>query len=65
MASMTGGQLLQSVRANERIAGTPFIMVANDNGEDMDARAGASNTILRPFTAQSLKSKLVPVIGAF
>src|SRR5262245_58080852 len=65
MASMTGGQLLQRVRADERTARTPFIVVANDNGEDTDTHAWASSTILRPFTAQSLKSKLVPVIGAF
>ncbi len=65
MSPMTGMELLQRVRANERTAGTPFIMVANDNGEESDVRPGVSDTILRPFTAQSLKSKLVPVIGAF
>jgi two-component system chemotaxis response regulator CheY len=65
MSPMTGAELLQRVRANERTAGTPFIMVANDNGDEGDARPGVSSTILRPFTAQSLKSTLVPVIGTF
>jgi two-component system chemotaxis response regulator CheY len=67
MSPMTGLELLQRVRANERTANTPFIMVANDNGEGAEAecRGGASSYIVKPFTAQSLKSKLVPVIGAF
>jgi two-component system chemotaxis response regulator CheY len=67
MSPMTGFELLQCVRANERTKGTPFLMVANDNGEGdlVESRAGASDYIMRPFTAQALKSKLVPVIGAF
>jgi len=67
MAPMTGMELLQRVRANERTAQTPFVMVANDVGEGVEAegRAGASSYIVKPFNAQSLKSKLVPVIGAF
>jgi len=67
MAPMSGIELLQYVRANARTAATPFVMVANDNSEGADAahRGGASSYIVKPFTAQSLKSKLVPVIGAF
>lgn len=67
MAEMTGLELLRQVRADERMRKTPFIMVANDNGEGDVAEAGegASSTIVKPFTAQALKSKLVPVIGAF
>lgn len=67
MAPMTGLELLQRVRADERTAQTPFVMVANDSDEGVTAegRAGASTYIVKPFTAQSLKSKLVPVLGAF
>ncbi|MFO1017316.1 MAG: response regulator [Hyphomonadaceae bacterium] len=67
MSPMTGMEFLQRVRADERIAQTPFVMVANDNGEGAEAetRAGASTYIVKPFTAQSLKTKLMPVIGAF
>jgi len=67
MAPMTGLELLKQVRADERTAQTPFVMVANDTDEGAEAegRAGASTSIVKPFTAQSLKSKLVPVLGAF
>ncbi len=67
MSPMTGMELLQRVRADARIKEIPFVMVANDTDEGAAAedRAGASSYIVKPFTAQSLKSKLVPVIGAF
>ena len=65
MAEMTGLELLRQVRADERTRQTPFIMVANDNGDGEGEEAGASSTIVKPFTAQALKSKLMPVIGAF
>ena len=67
MAPMTGLDLLRHVRADERTKETPFIVVANDNGEDdlAESAVGASSYIVKPFTAEALKSKLVPVIGAF
>jgi two-component system, chemotaxis family, chemotaxis protein CheY len=67
MAPMSGVELLQRVRADDRTKATPFVMIANDPSEGADAqtRAGASNYILKPFTAQSLKAKLEPVIGSF
>ena len=67
MAPMSGLELLQRLRADERTAATPFVMVANDNDEDANAaeRAGASTCIMKPFTAQTLKTKLVSVLGAF
>lgn len=66
MAPMTGLELLQRVRANDRTKQTPFVIVANDTGEGAEAEGReASSYIVKPFNAQSLKSKLVPVIGAF
>jgi len=67
MAPMTGMELLQRVRADERTKAMPFVMVANDldEGAEAERRAGASTYIVKPFTAQSLKTKLMPVIGAF
>lgn len=67
MAPMTGLEFLQHVRADDRLASTPFLMLANDNddGEAAEGRAGASSYIVKPFTAQALKQKLVPVIGSF
>jgi two-component system, chemotaxis family, chemotaxis protein CheY len=67
MAPMTGMELLQRVRADERTAAIPFVMMANDNDEGATAetRAGASSYVVMPFNAQALKQKLVPVLGAF
>ena len=67
MAPMTGMELLQHVRADERTAATPFVMLANDNddGETAEARAGASSYLVMPFTAAALKERLVPVLGDF
>jgi two-component system chemotaxis response regulator CheY len=63
MAPMTGLELLNRVRADERTKGTPFVMVANDTGDDNSTSVAA--TIVKPFNAQTLKSKLVGVLGAF
>ena len=64
MAPMSGLELLQRVRADERTARTPFVMVANDNDEGAEAQ-GASTFIVKPFSALGLKSTLMPVLGAF
>ncbi len=64
MSPMTGMEFLQRMRADERLGKTPFVMVANDTDEGVGAQ-GASTYIVKPFSAQSLKSTLVPVIGAF
>ena len=65
MEPMTGMELLQRVRADDRTKATPFVMVANDAGDDGAAadRAGASTYIVKPFTAQTLKTKLVSGTG--
>ena len=60
MEPMTGVELLERVRADERMRKTPFLMVANDNDVELDA-----DCIVKPFNAQTLKTKLVSVLGAF
>jgi two-component system, chemotaxis family, chemotaxis protein CheY len=68
MAPMTGRELLQRVRADERYKETPFVMVANDTGEPETAAnrdAPATAYITKPFNAMALKTKLVGVLGAF
>jgi two-component system chemotaxis response regulator CheY len=67
MAPMSGLELLQHVRAEDRMKSTPFVVVASDAGDGVEtaSEAGASTTIVKPLTAQTLKSKLVPVIGDF
>jgi two-component system chemotaxis response regulator CheY len=60
MEPMTGVELLEQVRADDRMRATPFLMVANDNDGDL-----AADCIVKPFNAQALKTKLVSVLGAF
>ena len=66
MEPMTGYELLQHVRADDRLRAMPFIMVtAESKTENVIAakKAGASNYIVKPFNAQTLKNKIEAVCG--
>jgi len=68
MEPMTGLQLLREVRADPKLKSTPFIMVtAESKSENVIAakEAGVSNYIVKPFNAETLKSKMVSVLGDF
>jgi len=68
MEPMTGMQLLREVRADETLSETPFIMItAETRSENVIAakEAGVSNYIVKPFDAETLKTKLVSVLGDF
>jgi two-component system chemotaxis response regulator CheY len=68
MEPMTGLQLLKEVRADAALKKLPFIMVtAESKTENVIAakQAGVSNYIVKPFSAEILKSKIVSVCGAF
>ena len=61
MEPMTGYDLLKEVRADPRLAQTPFIMVTAESKTDnviAAKKAGVSNYIVKPFNAQTLKSKI-------
>ncbi|MBI4966793.1 MAG: response regulator [Rhodospirillales bacterium] len=68
MEPMTGLQLLKEVRADPKLKATPFIMVtAESKSENVIAakQAGVSNYIVKPFNAETLKGKMVSVLGEF
>ncbi|MDY0241250.1 MAG: response regulator [Rhodospirillaceae bacterium] len=68
MEPMTGLQLLREVRADAKLKSIPFIMVtAESKSENVVAakQAGVSNYIVKPFNAETLKQKLVSVLGDF
>ncbi len=68
MEPMTGLQLLREVRADPKLKATPFIMVtAESKSENVIAakEAGVSNYIVKPFNAETLKGKMVSVLGEF
>jgi two-component system, chemotaxis family, chemotaxis protein CheY len=67
MEPMSGLQLLKEVRADNKLAKLPFIMVtAETKTENVAAAkiAGVSNYIVKPFTAATLKQKIETVVGA-
>jgi two-component system chemotaxis response regulator CheY len=66
MEPMTGLQLLQEVRADPGLAATPFIMITAENkaGNVLAARqAGVSSYIIKPFNAETLRSKIEGVFN--
>jgi two-component system chemotaxis response regulator CheY len=68
MVPMTGIQLLREVRADAKLKHIPFIMItAESKSENVITakEAGVSNYIVKPFNAETLKAKLVSVLGEF
>lgn len=68
MEPVTGMDLLKQVRAHDKLKNMPFIMVtAESKPENVIAakQAGVSNYIVKPFNAETLKTKMTAVIGEF
>lgn len=66
MEPMTGFELLKEVRADEALRMVKFIMVtAESKTENVIAakKAGVDNYIVKPFNAQTLKSKIEAVFA--
>ena len=66
MEPMTGYELLKQVRSDPSISATPFIMVtAESKTENVVAakQAGVNNYIVKPFNADTLKTKIEAVFG--
>lgn len=66
MAPMTGLELLKHVRAGEKTAKTPFLMVtAEAKAENVVAarQAGVNNYVIKPFTLAVLRQKITSVLG--
>jgi len=68
MEEMTGLDLLKEVRKDPKLAPTPFIMVTAESKTDNVIAAkevGVNNYIVKPFNADTLKQKLIKVLGEF
>ena len=64
MQPMTGYELLKQMRTDDGLRQTPFIMVtAESKTENVIAakKAGVSNYIVKPFNAQTLRTKIEAV----
>jgi two-component system, chemotaxis family, chemotaxis protein CheY len=67
MEPMTGYELLKTVPSTPDFSATPFIMVtAESKTENVIAakQAGVNNYIVKPFNADTLKSKIEAVFAA-
>lgn len=68
MEPMSGYDLLLKVRSEPRTKAIPFVLVtAESKTENVIAakKAGVNNYIVKPFNADTLKNKLMAVIGPF
>ena len=66
MEPMTGFELLKQVRSDEGLHETPFIMVTAESKTDnviAAKKAGVNNYIVKPFNAQTLKTKIEAVFA--
>jgi len=61
MPGMTGIELLKAVRADEKIASLPVLMVTAEAKREQiieAAQAGVNGYVVKPFTAAALKEKI-------
>ena len=69
MEPMTGLDFLKKIRESDDVyKDTPFIMItAESKTENVIAakQAGVNNYIVKPFNAETLKNKMVAVLGSF
>lgn len=68
MQPVTGLDLLKQVRADAQLKHIPFIMVTAESKTEnvlVAKQAGVSNYIVKPFTAETLKTKMESVLGPF
>jgi len=70
MEPMSGLELLKQVRGSNdnNYASVPFIMVTAESKTEnviMAKQAGVNNYIVKPFNAETLKTKIAAVLGEF
>lgn len=68
MEPMSGLDLLKSVRALPSNNNVPFIMVTAESKTEnviVAKQAGVSNYIVKPFNADTLKTKIASILGDF
>ena len=66
MPEMSGLELLNEVKSDDKLKDTPFVMVTAEAQKDnivAAVKAGVSNYIVKPFTAETISEKLNKVFG--
>jgi len=67
MPGMPGLELLKAVRADERLAKLPVLMLTAEAKREQiveAAQAGVSGYVIKPFTAVTLKEKLDKILAS-
>ena len=65
MPNMSGLELLKAVRADDELKALPFLMVTAEALKDnvvAAVKAGVSNYIVKPFTAEVLNEKIEKIV---
>jgi len=65
MPNMSGLELLKSVRSDDELKALPFLMVTAEALKDnvvAAVKAGVSNYIVKPFTAEVLNEKIEKIV---
>ena len=65
MPNMTGLEFLKAVRADSELSGLPFLMVTAEALKDnivLAVKAGVSNYVVKPFTAEVLNEKIEKIL---
>lgn len=68
MPQMNGLEFLRQMAANGIATGTPIVMITTEGSEEhvMQAvQAGARGYILKPFTAEQIKERVLPLLEGF
>lgn len=66
MPNMMGIDLLKAVRSDSRFKGIPFLMVTAESQKENvleAAKAGVSNYVIKPFTAEVLEQKMEAIFS--
>jgi two-component system chemotaxis response regulator CheY len=67
MPSMDGLEFLRQLRAQNLAPGTPVVMITTESSEEHVKQAilsGAQGYIRKPFTAEQVKERVLPLLNA-
>ncbi|MEO2068173.1 MAG: chemotaxis response regulator CheY [Desulfurobacteriaceae bacterium] len=67
MPNMTGIELVQEIRKDEKLKHLPILMVTAEAKKEnvlMAIKAGVNNYIVKPFTAETLKEKMEKIFSS-
>jgi two-component system chemotaxis response regulator CheY len=67
MPSMDGLEFLRQIRAQNLAGGVPVVMITTESSEEHVKQAilaGARGYIRKPFTAEQVKERVLPLVSA-